>query len=249
LSAITGTSSACQGLSSILVNPGSGTWSSSDASIATVGSASALVTGVSAGTAIITFVTYITGCSTTKTYTVYPYSSVISGASSVCATTPITLTNTISGGLWTSSNPTIARIGSVNGIVTGVGNGTTNITYTNAFGCRASRSISSSTGCKTSGGSADENILTETISEFRLIPNPNKGAFIIKGMFATEKDVEATIEVVDMLGQIVYKAKTMAINGNLNEQIQLNSNLANGMYLLNLRSDSETKVFHFVLER
>ena len=95
----------------------------------------------------------------------------------------------------------------------------------------------------------EDNTLLEVSSEFTLIPNPNKGEFIIKGTFATGKDEGTSIEVVNMLGQVVYRAKTIAIDGNLNERIQLNSNLANGMYLINLHSDTETKVFHFVVSK
>jgi hypothetical protein len=89
--------------------------------------------------------------------------------------------------------------------------------------------------------------LPEGYSEFTLVPNPNKGEFTVKGTFASGKDEEASIEVVNMLGQVVYRAKTIATGGNLNEHIQLNDNLANGMYLLNLHSENETKVFHFVV--
>ncbi len=52
-----------------------------------------------------------------------------------------------------------------------------------------------------------------------------------------------------MLGQSVYKGKVIAKNGVINEQIQLTNNLANGMYMLNLQSGEDRKVFHFVLEQ
>jgi hypothetical protein len=85
--------------------------------------------------------------------------------------------------------------------------------------------------------------------DVRIIPNPNKGAFIVKGTIGNSADQEVSLEVTDMLGQVVYNNTVMAHGGNINEQIQLGKTLANGMYLLNVRSGSETKVFHFVVEQ
>ncbi len=68
--------------------------------------------------------------------------------------------------------------------------------------------------------------------------NPNKGAFAIKGTLGSTDDQEVSLEITNMLGQSVYKNTAMAHNGNINEQVQLNSSLANGMYILNVRSGS-----------
>jgi len=87
------------------------------------------------------------------------------------------------------------------------------------------------------------------ISDVRLVPNPNKGSFSVTGTLATHDAVEAYIEIVNVLGQSVYEGKTMIKNGILDTQIQLDANLANGMYILNLRAGADRKVFHFVLEQ
>ena len=86
-------------------------------------------------------------------------------------------------------------------------------------------------------------------SNVQLVPNPNKGIFILKGALATAVDEEVTIEVTDMLGQVIYSSKVVAHNGELNEKIQLSNTIANGMYLLNLRSASDNAVFHMVIEQ
>jgi gliding motility-associated-like protein len=71
LQPITGTLSACLGLTSQLANAVTpGTWSSSNTGVATI-SASGLVTGVLAGTSTITY-NASNGCSTTSQFTVYP---------------------------------------------------------------------------------------------------------------------------------------------------------------------------------
>jgi hypothetical protein len=86
-------------------------------------------------------------------------------------------------------------------------------------------------------------------SSFKLLPNPNKGEFALTGMFAAGIDESTTIEVVDMLGQIIYSTQTTAISGRVNEIIQLSSKHPNGMYLLSIRTSKETKVLHFVVSR
>jgi len=62
-------------------------------------------------------------------------------------------------------------------------------------------------------------------------------------------DQQVAIEITDMLGQSVYRANVLARNGELDERIQLSNTLANGMYVLTLRSDAERKVFHVVIEQ
>jgi hypothetical protein len=47
----------------------------------------------------------------------------------------------------------------------------------------------------------------------------------------------------------VYSAKVTAKNGVIDEKVQINNTLANGMYILNLRSETSSKAFHFVLQQ
>jgi hypothetical protein len=54
----------------------------------------------------------------------------ITGAVNICAGTTTTMSDTTAGGVWSSSNPLIATIGSTTGIVYGVSAGTVTITYT-----------------------------------------------------------------------------------------------------------------------
>jgi len=90
-------------------------------------------------------------------------------------------------------------------------------------------------------------------SDIKLIPNPNKGAFTIKGTLgipiAIGTDEEVTIEITNIVGQVIYNNVITAHNGEINETIQLNNTLANGMYLLNLHSASANKVLHLVIEQ
>ena len=134
-SIIVGGASLCVGLNVYLADatPG-GTWFSSNASVATVGSLSAIVSGISAGTSIITY-QIPTGCLATFLVIVNPLPPPIMGTYQVCERGAATLTNTSSGGTWASGNTTIATIGISTGIVGGIAPGTTSITYTLATGC------------------------------------------------------------------------------------------------------------------
>ena len=134
LSPIAGSSSVCIAQTTTLTNAVSGgAWSSSDGSIAPVGSATGVATGVSSGTVTITYIT-IAGCLAISGLTVNA-SSAIGGTSTVCAGQTTTLTNSVSGGIWISNNTTVATIGSTSGIVTGVIGGAISISYTTGAGC------------------------------------------------------------------------------------------------------------------
>ncbi len=93
------------------------------------------------------------------------------------------------------------------------------------------------------------NTVTANESNITLIPNPNKGIFTVKGTLGTTADEEVSLEVTDMLGQVIFTTKVMTHSGVINQKIQLSSSLANGMYMLNLRSGSDNKVFHIVVEQ
>ncbi len=142
--AITGASSICQGLSTILTSgTGGGLWTSTGPPISSIGSASALVTGAAAsvGTALISY-TIITGCAATFIITVNPLAP-ISGITTVCRGNTTTLGNSVPGGTWSSSNTSVATIDPITAVVYGVATaGATNITYTLPTGCLSTVSVS-----------------------------------------------------------------------------------------------------------
>ena len=84
--------------------------------------------------------------------------------------------------------------------------------------------------------------------DVRVVPNPNKGTFTIKGTLGLAEDQDVSIEVTDMLGQVIYKDKVLAKKGQLSQLIDLGNTLANGMYILNASTATEHFVFHFVVE-
>ena len=85
--------------------------------------------------------------------------------------------------------------------------------------------------------------------DVKIFPNPNKGVFTLKGNIGTTADETVTVEVTDILGQVIYKNNVTAHNGVINETVSLGGMLDNGMYMLNMHSATVSKVFHFVIEK
>ncbi len=82
----------------------------------------------------------------------------------------------------------------------------------------------------------------------KVLPNPNKGTFTVKGSVGTANE-EVSLEITNMLGQSVYTGKVTASEGQIDTQVQLGSNIANGMYMMNVRTTSGNTVFHIVVEQ
>jgi uncharacterized protein YjdB len=167
------------------------------------------------------------------------------------AGTSVTLTANVSSG---GPTPTLQwYIGSV------AISSATNSTFTSASFNNGDSVSCQVTGSGTCGLSAFNSVImrysgvgvasTGNVSDVRLMPNPNKGEFIVKGTLAVKADREVAIEVTNMLGQVVYHGTTVAHDGNIDCRIKLDNTLANGMYILNVMADNEKQVFHFVLEQ
>ena len=140
--AIVGTGIVCQGLTTSLTDPTSGgTWISGNTAVATISSGGGIVGGVTAGTASITYTITATGCIATTTVLVNPLTAIM-GFSTVCVGLTSPLTDTTSGGIWVSSTGSVATVDVVSGVVTGVGFGTTIITYQLPTGCAAYLTVS-----------------------------------------------------------------------------------------------------------
>ncbi len=135
-SAIAGASTLCSGHTLTLtdVNTG-GTWTSSNTAVATIGGGTGVASGVTPGTVIITY-TLPGGCNTAVTITINPSPATITGSSSVCSGSSVTLTETTPGGIWSSSNTAIAST-TGSDTITGVSSGTATIDYTLPAGCTA----------------------------------------------------------------------------------------------------------------
>jgi len=94
------------------------------------------------------------------------------------------------------------------------------------------------------------NVLVSALpANISILPNPNKGTFSVKGTVGSVADEAVTLEVTDLLGQVIYHGHVIAEAGRINETITLSSTLANGMYILNVQSGTVHNTFHFVIEQ
>ena len=172
---ITGPTQVCVGSTITLTETTTGgTWSSSSTATATVSTAG-VVTGVAAGTVAITY-TLGTGCYITTGITVNPLPATIGGPSTVCAGSTITLTESSTGGSWSSATTSVATIVATSGVLGGVASGTDDVTYTLPTGCFTYESVTvnplpdagvisgAATVCQTSTTTLTESVSTGTWS-------------------------------------------------------------------------------------
>jgi hypothetical protein len=132
---------------------------------------------------------------------------------------------------------------------TGTGTTYTDLTGAAAFGARAATIpvVESSTTTTSQAATSIAPAQTSLPVEVRIIPNPNKGSFTIEGTTGTLNDGEVSVEIVNILGQVIYKNNVMAQKGNIAAQVQLDSNPPKGTYKLNMKTATGSKVFHFVI--
>ena len=139
--AILGTPIMCSGLTATLSDATSGgTWTTSGAgaTVASTGPTTSTVTGVTPGTTIISY-TNAGGCSATIIATVTASVAAMSGPTSVCLGSSITMSDA-SSGTWSSSVPGVATV-SPTGVVNSISQGVTSIILTAVGGCNASKSV------------------------------------------------------------------------------------------------------------
>ncbi len=149
---ITGWDSVCIGAVTTLADPtssvpgiyGTSTWTSGNLLVAIIDPVTAVVTGVSAGVDTITY-SIVLSCgstSATKVITVNPLPSPITGYTSVCPGSKITLHDSTPGGTWSSLATSITTIGSTSGIDSGIAAGLSTISYTlSSTGCASSVTV------------------------------------------------------------------------------------------------------------
>lgn len=118
----------------------SGSWSSLNTAVVTINSTNGVDTAIAPG---VVNITYNTGCApATKTVTVNPRPAAIAGSSNLCNGAHSTLLDITPGGIWHSSDTTIAKIDSASGVALGVSLGTAVISYIlPATGCEITHAV------------------------------------------------------------------------------------------------------------
>jgi len=173
---ITGLAAVCPGGSITLSSAtGGGTWTSTDASVATINSTTGLVNAVDPGVTTISY-TSASGCVRIAALTVSALPSAISGSTSVCVGGSVALTSATSGGTWSSSSSSVATVGST-GNVTGVTAGNAIVTYSVAGnGCFTTHTISVNSAPATITGTTNACVGTTSA-----LGNPVSGGTWVSG--------------------------------------------------------------------
>ncbi len=157
-----------------------------------------------------------------------PTVSAISGASTVAISTPITLTDATTGGIWTSTNTaraTVSATGQVRGITVGVDTIKYSITNT----CGAATAIKVIT--VTAGRGENPGTANTEDDRISIYPNPTSAIINIALPPATDR---ATITLTDLEGRMITQTTTT------NQLHQLDvSSLPVGTYIIKIITDKQ----------
>jgi hypothetical protein len=216
---IAGAGSVCAGATITLsdATPG-GAWTSSTPVVGSV-SSTGIVSGFSGGTTTISYT--VPGCppaTTVLTVNALPFG--ISGPDSLCAGTNITLSDATTGGTWTSSDISVATIGST-GDVAGLTAGVTTISYT-VFGCSTMLTLTVIPVTSCALGVPNTR---SAGSELKIFPNPNTGSFTF--FLSSSVDEAISITIAEITGRTI---KSLATTSNYEQDIFLDT--PPGVYLV-----------------
>ncbi len=229
---IVGTPTVCVGATTIFTNTLSGgTWSSSNAAIASVAS-TGVVTGVAGGVANISY-TMTNGCGTVHatmavTVTGLPPAGTITGPDSVCVGASVVVGSTVADGVWTTvtGNAFVDLFGNLSGVIAG----TDTLKYTVFNACGWSTAKRVITVRPHSACNVGVQPVAEVPGSVKVYPNPSNGTFTVEipGMKG-----EASIVITDVLGKTI---ETRTIR-NTDKTVFNLSNLAAGSYLVRVNMD------------
>jgi hypothetical protein len=114
---------------------------------------------------------------------------------------------------------------------------------TAATGCSRESNAIVVTACKE--GETVEGAATET---FEIYPNPTVGEFVIDLTLNTSA-TSADMQLLNIVGEIIYSNTVSVNNGSINESIQLNDNVPSGMYIFNVVVDGKVHTQQLVIQK
>jgi uncharacterized protein YjdB len=253
---ITGTTVICQGYGSVLSDATTGgTWSSSNAGIASVNAATGYVFGVGAGSATISY-TSPAHCAAFTTVTVHPVvvpvvHIAVSPGFIVRAGTTVTFTATVTGGGYT---PTYQWY--INGATVGGASGPVFITSSIRDKDSVSCQVVNHDQCNgiagfayiimTIGNNVGVTGVQPKQTALTIAPNPASSAFTLAG-YAGFEEGELNIEILASDGSLVHSGKAQVHMGQISELIQVD--LPSGVYVVRVREGNNGTVLRLVINR
>ena len=239
---ITGPSSVCaNGTATYVDTPAGGAWNVRPAAAGTIDPAAGTFTaGANPGTAYIFYGTPSCYVRDSITIDSLPVVDPIAGPTTVNMGSTITLTDPMAGGVWSSSDTTLATIGSTSGVVTGVANGTVTITYTvtNTNGCVGIATYSVYVDFPAGVASV------QNTNGFNIYPNPASGAITLQ--WSSNLTGSGNMLVTDVTGRNVMTSSvdfTSIRKSNINI-----SSLKPGVYMVNIQSTNGSYNTKLVVE-
>ncbi len=89
--------------------------------------------------------------------------------------------------------------------------------------------------------------LNHSNNNISIYPNPNKGTFLLSCIFNGVDYKEANIQIMDLLGKVIYNEKTSIENGKLFSEITLIEN--SGVYFVKVNTGNAIIISRLIIER
>jgi len=168
-----------------------------------------------------------------------PASPIGISATTICIDSAVIITDSTTGGTWSSSDSTVGSVGfhigggfppSFGEAITGNTAGTTTITYTGTNSCGTYTETINVTVINC-GSTAVNNVATIT-NNCNVYPNPSTGSFNI--VANSNKYTQANCTIANMVGE---KVKTFTINTN--QESSVNLNIPTGVYFITISAGEE----------
>ncbi len=87
------------------------------------------------------------------------------------------------------------------------------------------------------------------LNTINLYPNPNNGVMSLTGHLEGLTPNSVQLEILNVIGQLVYTNTIGINNGTLNGAVKIGSNIAEGTYLLRIKADGESRVIRFTVQK
>ncbi|HYV92354.1 MAG TPA: MopE-related protein [Chitinophagales bacterium] len=166
------------------------------------------------------------------------------GSLDLCGTNSVVLEANAGSGLlyqWVKNRASIT--GATNQTYTATSKGTYKCIVSNSAGCSAT-----SYGLRVSKSCREE--MSELItSSMNIYPNPNSGQFVIELTFDDNTSSVADIQIVNMLGQVIFRRQTTMVDGELKQEIKLDQNIPSGNYFVRVITSDEIYTRQIVVQQ
>ena len=173
-------------------------------------------------------------------YCPLPVAGIINGSDTLCVGGSITLSNSMGGGTWISTNPSTATI-STTGTVVCLSVGVTNIKYVVTNSCGSDTAIFPIVVRPAGSCTLKINKIGNSNASFNIYPNPGQGYFTL--ILQSNEIEEVHVSFTNMLGEIVYE-----LDMNTNTPKEIKPDINAGIYYISTHTKYENLSAKLVVE-